>query len=583
MPATQIRLHRYPWIDAAALVVTLGTAFALFHLTDSHPAHLEIAPDSTRFRPDSAYGAAELLAEGFGARVTGTESATRAAAWIRGRFDAVGLVTEEQDFPLTLRGRAVRGRNIVARSGGTIPGAIVLLAHYDGQQTSSQSAGDNAAGVGTLLELARVLELRGHRRPIIYVATDAKEYGSIGAARFAARITDPADIVAAISLDHVSAGASAYVSLDGTSQGVGFTPLWLRHAAAEAYAAVGTRTEDAGRAAEWFSRTIRLSTGDQGPLIARNIPAINLGVEAENEIYAKFIYHTPGDRVETLDTTAFRRLGQGAERLIRAIDRAERIEGPRRYFEIEEGHVTPGTTVLVAAILLFLPLAWSTVEAVIGARGAVANRRLLAGEALRAASWWLTGLGGLVALRLLARTPLLPRYELYPATVRDPFVYQVRWGPIVLLLVALVALAALFAWLRRRLGFNGGHPLAGRVAALVTLLLLATIATIVNPFAAIMLLVLPAWLWPWVGPTARPIGGARGAALVVLSALPFLVIPLAVAAYFEIGPKVGWYMIMQAAYGAWSPLSVVMLAVAAFAAWRLMGTATSRIAPVSGD
>jgi hypothetical protein len=69
----------------------------------------------------------------------------------------------------------------------------------------------------------------------------------------------------------------------------------------------------------------------------------------------------------------------------------------------------------------------------------------------------------------------------------------------------------------------------------------------------------------------------------VVSALPFLLIPVAVATYFQIGPKVGWYMILQAAYGAWSTLSVVMFLVAVAAAGRLLATATTRLAPIAGD
>lgn len=584
MPAPRIRLHRYPWVDFVALLATVGAAFALFHLTDSHPAHLPQGRDTTRFRADSAYAATRLLAQGFGARVTGTPAAARAAEWIRRRFDGDGLVTEIQEFPIVLRGRHLTGRNVIARSGGAgaDSGTIILMAHYDGQTTASEAAGDNAAGVGTLLELARVLELKGHRRPIVYVATDAKEWGSIGAARFITSSHRPHDIVAAVTLDHIANGEAGNVTFGAGGQGAGYAPIWLRHAAQESYDSVGAEAVEEPPLTEWFQRAVRLSTSDQGPLVSHGVPAVNVEVEARNEIYARFLYHTPGDRIETLDTAAFRLMGQGAERLVHALDRNARVTGPGSYFEIEEGHVVPGTSLVIGAILVFLPLLWATFEAWRAALGLPESRRALRGELMRAALWWVIALGSVLILRGLARTPLLPRYELYPATVRDPFVYQVRWAPILVALAAITIVTALIGWLRHRAGFNHSHALAGRATALLTLALIAGIAVAENPFAAVMLLLLPAWLWPWIGPTARPVSRAVGTLVVLLSVLPFFIIALVVANYFQIGPKVGWYMFLQTAYGAWSTLTVVMFLVALAAGWRLMGTATTRLETASG-
>ena len=51
----------------------------------------------------------------------------------------------------------------------------------------------------------------------------------------------------------------------------------------------------------------------------------------------------------------------------------------------------------------------------------------------------------------------------------------------------------------------------------------------------------------------------------------------------NVGIEIGWYLFLQAAYGAWSGLTVVMFVVMLFAAFRLVGTATTRLLPSEGD
>lgn len=583
MPISRIRLHRRPWVDAAALAGALVVAFLLFRLVGSRPQQLAVAPDSTRFAPESAFALTHTLADSFQNRVTGTLASRRAAAWIQARFDALGLVTETRDFPITLRGVPARGRNVVARSGGSVPGAIVLLAHYDGQTTSGQSAGDNAGGVATLLELARALERSGHRRPLVYLATDAQEWGSIGAAAYVRSVERAQDIVAAISLDHVANGIGGSVHISGVGQGPGFAPLWLRNAATDAFAAGSIRATDVGPLTEWFQRTVRLSLADQGPLVRAGIPAINLGVEARYPETARFLYHTPGDRWETLRISSFALLGAGTERLVMALDRGERVTGPTFYLALGRDRMVRGYAILLAAIALVLPLAFATWEAWAAARADPASRSAIRSEAMRAAGWWLTGAVGLAVVRLMVGTGMLPEYELYPATVRDPFLYTVRWGPILVALIALVGASLALGWLRRRIKHGLAHPLAGRAAALSTLLVLAAVAVARNPFAAVTLLVLPAWLWPWIGPTKRPLTSAASILVVLASAVPFLVAAYLFARHLEVGTKVGYYLFLQSAYGAWSPLTTLMFVVAVLAASRLVGTATARLLPEAGD
>ena len=579
----QIRLHRHPVVDALLLVVAVAVAIFLLQATVARTPRMVVVSDPARFDAPAALYDTRLLADSFQNRVTGTAAGRVAAAWLVSRFDQLGLAASEQHFPLVLRGEAREGRNIIARSGGRERGAIVLLAHYDGPTTSSQSAAASASGVGTLLELARILESRTHRHPFVYVAVDAGTWGQIGTAHVVDALGGADSVLAAISIDHVANGASAGVMISGVGQGPGYAPLWLRAAAADAYARDGTPVQDVGPLQEWYLRTIRLSEEDQGPLVARGIPAINVGTRPANPGYARFLYHTPGDRVETLDPAAFRQLGAGIERLVLSLDRDQRLRGSFVYLRVGGDRLIRGAAIVVAAILLFLPLLFTTWEAIGAARVEPAARTSLRAEAASAIGWWAIAGLGWVALQGLAASGLLPRFERYPATERDPFLYDAQWLPILAWVGAMVAVAYLLSRLRRRLQLTASHPFAGRAVALATLVVLVAIALVVNPFAAVWLLMLPAWLWPWIGPTRRAMTGAAGTVLVLLSAAPALVIAFLVGQHYELGVRTGWYLFLQSAYGAWSPLTTVMAVVTLLAAWRLVGTATARLLPDSGD
>ena len=285
-----IRLHRHPAIDLSALVGALAAAFLFLRLAGAHAEHVAIPPTAVDFDADSAFLTTRILSESFASRVTGSDPARYAATYIAAHFETLGLTATTQDFPLVVKDRLLLGRNVVAQSKGTAPGAIVLVAHYDGQPTSDQSAGDNASGVATVLELARVLERHGHRHPIVYVATDAEEWGLVGARNFVEKLHDPKDVIAAISFDHVQNGVGKAVTISGEGQDDDdYAPVWLRRAAADAFAAGGVRTTDIGTLSELIHRVLGVTLTDQGPFIDADIPAVNLGVESRRPDYASFL------------------------------------------------------------------------------------------------------------------------------------------------------------------------------------------------------------------------------------------------------------------------------------------------------
>ncbi|HVO34065.1 MAG TPA: M28 family peptidase [Gemmatimonadales bacterium] len=583
MDVRGIRLHRHPAIDLSALAGALVAAFLFLRLAGAHADRVSIPKTVPQFDGDSAFLATRILAQSFGNRVTGSLHAQDAAAYIAARFRALGLRPERQDFPIVIKSVLLRGSNIFARSRGREPGTIIVLAHYDGQTTSDQSAGDNAAGVAALLELARVLEHEGHHRTIVYFAADATEWGMAGSRHFIELLDDPRQIVAAISLDHIENGPAGGILIGGEGIEDDYAPLWLRRAAAEAFRAGSVRTSDVGTLEEWIHRTLGVTLTDQGPFIDARVPAINLEVESRRPDYATFLYHTPGDRWETLDRRAFPLLGIGTERMVTALDAAPRAQGPMHYLGLGGDRMVKGWAILLAAIALFIPLGLATWEAWEAARSDPASRLALRSELVRAGGWWLVGVAGLLATWSTVRVGLLPEYDGAPPAVRDPFLYSTRWLPVLAVLAIMVVVGLLLNSMRRRPGLTLSHPLAGRATALTTLLLVVVVTILQNPFAAVWLFVLAAWLWPWIGPTRHPLTGAASGLIVLVSAVPLIVAIAVLARPLNVGVEIGWYLFLQVAYGTWSSLTVVMFVVMLFAAFRLVGTATARLLPSEGD
>jgi hypothetical protein len=129
-------------------------------------------------------------------RPVGSDGHRRAREWLVERFETLGLTVDTQS------GVGVRQSKFDARRKGAIavspyqnvvavlPGRdrskepIALMAHYDSVPWSF-GASDDAAGVATLLETARLLSTgRRPLRDVVFLATDAEEVGLIGAQEF---------------------------------------------------------------------------------------------------------------------------------------------------------------------------------------------------------------------------------------------------------------------------------------------------------------------------------------------------------------------------------------------------------------
>jgi len=101
-----------------------------------------------------------------------------ATDYIKKRLERYNLTTTEQNYSSV-------GRNIIATQTGTkYPESIyIICAHYD--SVNSYCADDNASGVATIIEAARILSRECFDYTIVYALWDEEEIGHLGSKYYA--------------------------------------------------------------------------------------------------------------------------------------------------------------------------------------------------------------------------------------------------------------------------------------------------------------------------------------------------------------------------------------------------------------
>jgi len=120
-------------------------------------------------------------------------SRLQARAYMATALEQAGWTVTEQTFE--------GGINLIAERPGTETeaGVVLLGAHYD-TVVRSPGADDNATGVSTVLEAARIFRNLETRRTLRLLLFDLEEVGLLGSEAFAAQLTDT-DSLDVIALD----------------------------------------------------------------------------------------------------------------------------------------------------------------------------------------------------------------------------------------------------------------------------------------------------------------------------------------------------------------------------------------------
>jgi hypothetical protein len=301
------------------LVLAVAGFFGLTYLERQRMAATASAPGPTRATaaradPERLMTDLKWLASPeLRGRLTGSDGSRRARAFIRDRFEQLGLTpvngVREQKFSFThhsLKGLILPSRpyrqpypdatNVMGMiAGSSEPDRFVLLtAHYDhlGVREGQiyPGADDNASGVAALLAAASWFAAHPPRRSVVFVAFDAEEQNLRGARHFVKH--PPLDlrrIAAVVNLDMIARGDANTLVAAGTY----FHPE-LKDTVAEAargrqITVVFGHDRPLIRAASVEDWT---QSSDHGPFHDAGIPFVYFGVEDHED------YHQPTDTAE---------------------------------------------------------------------------------------------------------------------------------------------------------------------------------------------------------------------------------------------------------------------------------------------
>jgi len=268
-----------------------------------------------------------LASDAFEGRMAGTAGSDKAAAYIAERFRAAGaqdvslqafkvdraptpLPAESAKLPagqrlfmdlMNKRG-AFTAHNVIGRVRGRAPDgrAVVVMAHYDhlglcAPETAADricnGAVDNASGVAAIIAVAERVAKMKLDRDVWFVATDAEEWGLLGAKAFADSPPLPLDkIIAGFNLDTI---AVAPRGMPVAMLAAKDSPL---KALVQAAAATMGRAWDGDDEAAGF-----LERQDGWALAKRGVPMIMAGGSFSDlrklNAFLAAAYHSPADEL----------------------------------------------------------------------------------------------------------------------------------------------------------------------------------------------------------------------------------------------------------------------------------------------
>jgi hypothetical protein len=390
-------------------------------------------------------------------------------------------------------------RNVVAQLPGTAStGRIFLVAHYDSVQ-SGPGGNDDAAGVSTILEVARALTAGPRlRNDVVLVLTDAEEACLCGAQAFVQQ--NPLARDKGVVLNIEARGSSGPAIMFETSP-------------------------DNAKLVDVYGRTPKPVGTSFAVEIYRRLPNDTdftpfreAGFTGLNSAYidGAAVYHAPTDLPSAMDRDSLQQHGDNTLALTRSLGgtdlAATKSGGDATYFPVPWGQLSysGGLVAPLAGLALLAVLALAVLAR---RRGLATTRALVGGFALT--------LLPIVVAPLLAQafwyvlTLIRPGYAAMPIDPYRPFWYRMA--------VLALAAAVVFGWyavFRRRVG-----PAALALGGLGWLALLGIVLAVFTPGGS-YLATIPALAGALAGGVAVLLRGGWGAVVAVLAGAAVAIVVL---------------------------------------------------------
>jgi hypothetical protein len=561
------RLYR-----TAFVVVALPLLILAFSVTRPAPLAAPLLPPN--FDGTATATLAGEFAKLYPDREPGSAGSLGAARWFREGLRPYGLPVSADTWYETIPGAGrVRLQNLWAVAAGQSSDAIVVMAHRDDLGVGP-GANDDASGTAALVELARGYAQAStpaaqQVRPahtIVFLSTDGGAFGGLGAARFAAR--PPFHIVATVNLTAIAGAGAPRIVIAGDRARSPAATL-VETASKRILEQSGTRPRHAGFVSQLIDLGFPITLSEQGPFVARGIPAVTLTTDGERPP-AGFT-----DRATALRAGSLGTMGRSAQELIGSLDSGVDLGPGTTSFVWAGDRIIRGWAVELLLVALLVPCFVGAVDLFAHCR----RRRISLLPAVRSLrtrlAFWLFVALAFAAFGTLGAWPTGASRPPNPATG-----VAGNWPVLALFALGLVGLAA-WAVARQRLvprrPVGSDERLAGETVALLALCIVSLLVLATNPFGLLFILpALHAWLWlPQVRSGKPP---ARAIFFVAGLAGPLLVLG-SLATRFGLGFDAPWYLLVLVALGIIKlPAIAITLGGVACAA-QLAAVAAGRYAP----
>ncbi|MGZ6644707.1 MAG: M28 family peptidase, partial [Solirubrobacteraceae bacterium] len=517
-----------------------------FSLSDRpRPIGTTLEPDA--FSASRAQADLDAWAGAYPARRAGDSGDAALAAKLAATFRAMGSyqVSTPSFEAETADGRR-RLTTVIARQVGQPGPGLVVVAHRD---ALGRGARAELSGTAAMMELARVVRGGRLKRTVTFVSTSGGSAGLGGARDLPERLTGRPGAV--LVLGDVAGATVRRPFVAGWSTGDGVGSLQLRRTVAAAVRKeAGTNPGGARATSQWARLAFPVTVGEQGPLVAADLPTALMSVSGARS--------PPADDPIVRNPPRLQPFGRAALRTLTALDNTPTLQlGGSARSLVTMRKVLPLWAVrLLIASLLLAPM-------LVAVDGFARVRRRH--EPVVPWVWWILASAAPIAVAL-AFAWFLGVTGLLPATPPEPVAAGAipvgTSGTVALVAIGLVALLAWIALrpaLMRRAGTRPG-PFRGEgagAALLVTWCAVAAVLWLRNPYAAALLVPGAHALLAVIAPEVR-LRRALAVGLVVVAAAPFLLVDVSIAGQLGLSPPdFGWFCVLLVAGGVVGPLGWV--------------------------
>lgn len=475
-------------------------ALQLFGCTQVQQPAIDSESVTIEFSGKRAIAIESEFVSQFPNRHSGALNNKRAAEWIRAFFDSLGWQSTFQEWDIVNYSEPVRLRNVVNVLPGRSEKKILVVAHHDQSPRTVQGADNDGSGISILLHLAEIFSDEKLPYTLVFVATDAEEYGMLGTRHYVQTVGNSDTILAGISLDNLGKELYDGIRISAIGQFRDYGALWLKRvasAAAKSHEGLWIPSIKAP-VMQMLDQAVPISFMDQGPMVAADIPALGFAgiVPPEYRELHWQTYHSPKDLLEYQSPKTLAQSGGVTEALIREL--MERTDFPKStapYLYFKKSAKVLNGIPLFLIFLAFIGLFFA--GALLGKTDIQTQLKSWSRVVPHFLSLWMPLVLGIVLLYLLVALGIMDTYHLYPATSKDPAIFQPKWGAVILFLLGLT----LF-FIAARLFVKKYAPDSTNISwddrkslGLLVVGLCGIYILVINPFSLLFLVPVVGWLF----------------------------------------------------------------------------------------